>query len=817
MASGALKMVPPPADRERLVQRLHEECGHFGRRRTTHLVMLDYWWAGLYEDVRRCLGSCQVCQRVSNALFNAQRPDLQPLPIMGMFYRWHVDLAGPFPTSRRGNKYVMVAIEAFSKHAEIIPIQSKAPSEVAWHFKHHVLCRFGACAEVVTDQGNEFQGEFAELLATAFIEHRHTSAYHPQANGLAERCVQTVKNCLKKVVEDGAAQEDWDELVAWVALGYRITPQDATRISPYHMLYAQQPSIPSAIRDKVMDPLDPEDSEAAATELARRAKLVAHQVITAGQNLLIAQKRDTLRYARVHSGSYLPKIRRFEVGDYVYTKSAVDRAAPSSLRALANPEVLRVREVRPSGVLVLEGRDGQRIEENVLNCAPCHLPISDPAVDWTQYRPRLDLPCEVCHHPSGAATMLVCDGCWQGYHMECLRPPLKRVPDGDWFCSECIRAGRAVSSGQAAPRKGAPTITTVRSGGEPAVTLATPSAAVGKPEAAPRPAGPGTEVRRSSRLAKSALAGRLVLRQTVGSDGLRYARVGSLEQRSASDQRWAARYGNGEVEQLVTGQVLHSLLPSAEPALRQQVANAARVQSWPLSWSLDSLAEVRAAVELLMPGNWTAEEVRRLTAALRQHRSGGCGDSRQLRGDWECAGRAELLASALDFSFVGCAVDPYAGDHCRLAGELATYGVSVVSNQWQPGQPGAPGRAQTGDRLDPLQHGTYVLWDKELALDAVVMRPPAGLLDLALPLAVRTARLLVCCQVPEEFITQASAARRQWLRRLDSAGRLILIYGERQGPLSQRCVWVVVFRARHVAEMVRRSTAQHWAGLKSKA
>lgn len=59
--------------------------------------------------------------------------------------------------------------------------------------------------------------------------------------------------------------------------------------------------------------------------------------------------------------------------------------------------------------------------------------------------------------------------------------------------------------------------------------------------------------------------------------------------------------------------MLHSLLPSAEPALRQQVANAARVQSWPLSWSLDSLAEVRAAVELLMPGNWTVEEVRMLT------------------------------------------------------------------------------------------------------------------------------------------------------------------------------------------------------------
>ena len=54
---------------------------------------------------------------------------------------------------------------------------------------------------VVTYQGNEFLGAYAELLAKAFIEHRYTSAYHPQANGLAERCVQTVKRCLKKLTE----------------------------------------------------------------------------------------------------------------------------------------------------------------------------------------------------------------------------------------------------------------------------------------------------------------------------------------------------------------------------------------------------------------------------------------------------------------------------------------------------------------------------------------------------------------------------------------------------------------------------------------
>jgi hypothetical protein len=37
----------------------------------------------------------------------------------------------------------------------------------------NVLCRYGACAEVVTDQGAEFQNEFPQMLRTAFIDHLH--------------------------------------------------------------------------------------------------------------------------------------------------------------------------------------------------------------------------------------------------------------------------------------------------------------------------------------------------------------------------------------------------------------------------------------------------------------------------------------------------------------------------------------------------------------------------------------------------------------------------------------------------------------------
>ena len=51
--------------------------------------------------------------------------------------------------------------------------------------------------------------------------------------------------------------------------------------------------------------------------------------------------------------------------------------------------------------------------------------------------------CQVC---GGLATtdgcaMLKCDGCMDGYHLGCLTPPLSRVPDGDWWCPQCLAPG----------------------------------------------------------------------------------------------------------------------------------------------------------------------------------------------------------------------------------------------------------------------------------------------------------------------------------------------------------------------------------------
>jgi len=111
-----------------------------------------------------------VCDRVK-ASFNAPTPQLHPLPIMGLGYRWNLDFVGPLPLTIWHNRYVLVIVEHFSKWIELVPSPDKSSEGVAYTFHNRVLNHFGAPAKVLTDQGIKFQGEFQVLCDKALINH----------------------------------------------------------------------------------------------------------------------------------------------------------------------------------------------------------------------------------------------------------------------------------------------------------------------------------------------------------------------------------------------------------------------------------------------------------------------------------------------------------------------------------------------------------------------------------------------------------------------------------------------------------------------
>jgi hypothetical protein len=255
MRSGDWKTVLPIDERRARVKEVHEQNGHFGRRRTAYLVLQEYWWPGLFADVKHVLTSCQACCR-TNVAFNTQRPVLNSLPIQGKMYRWGLDLFGPYPESSRGNKWVLVCVEHYSKWVEAFPMPNKSASEITYQFLHGILARFGASAEVITDGGGEFEAAFDKLLVQALIDHRVTSASHPQANGLSERTVKTLKTCISRYVDSTGNPEEWDMFLPWIVMGYRVTPQESTKVCPFTMLYGVSPVVPPNVRDRLGIPLD---------------------------------------------------------------------------------------------------------------------------------------------------------------------------------------------------------------------------------------------------------------------------------------------------------------------------------------------------------------------------------------------------------------------------------------------------------------------------------------------------------------------------------------------------------------------------------
>jgi len=179
-----------------------------------------------------------------------------------------------------------------------------------------------------------------------------------------------------------------------------------------------------------------------AADFIRRAELVKQRCVVAADNLQAAQHRDTLRYAKLRSGFYTPKMHSYLPGDYVYVKQH-DKAG---LDLPAKKLILRVAEVRPSGVLVLQGRCGKLQHVNMNNCAPCHLPNVDPAIDWSLRKGPEDAVCEHCGDDDVAVkgSLIFCDNCNGAWHLSCHNPTLNKRPRGTWVCCQCLQQGITV-------------------------------------------------------------------------------------------------------------------------------------------------------------------------------------------------------------------------------------------------------------------------------------------------------------------------------------------------------------------------------------
>eukprot|EP00897_Mesotaenium_endlicherianum_P002142 jgi/Mesen1/1956/ME000147S01049 len=110
--------------------------------------------------------------------------------------------------------------------------------------------------------------------------------------------------------------------------------------------------------------------------MVRRRALCERMMPAALDNLRIAQKRDTQRYARTRDGSYRLQMTQIQEGDFVYRK----RQTKTTIDTSSGAVISRVKHAFDNGVLELEGSDGKIMRDYVQNCSLCRLPNIDPTI-----------------------------------------------------------------------------------------------------------------------------------------------------------------------------------------------------------------------------------------------------------------------------------------------------------------------------------------------------------------------------------------------------------------------------------------------------
>jgi hypothetical protein len=110
---------------------------------------------------------------------------LHPIIKSWPFYGWALDFVGQIhPASSKGHRFVLVAIDYFTKWTKAVLLKNMMHMEVIHFILEHIIYRFGIPQTLTTYQGSSFMShqvhKFAESLKIKLLSF---SPYYAQANG----------------------------------------------------------------------------------------------------------------------------------------------------------------------------------------------------------------------------------------------------------------------------------------------------------------------------------------------------------------------------------------------------------------------------------------------------------------------------------------------------------------------------------------------------------------------------------------------------------------------------------------------------------
>ncbi|GKD55610.1 reverse transcriptase domain-containing protein [Tanacetum coccineum] len=189
-----------PLQANYIIREVHEgACGmHAGARFVVAKIMRQgYYWPTMHGDTKEVVDKCDSCQ-VHAPVPKLPKTRLTSIMSPWPFYQWGLDILGPLPEGPGKLKFIIVAIDYFTKWIEAKPLAKTTGKEVKNFVWQNIVCRFGLPRVIVTDNGTQLVNDpFKSWCEKWKIKQMNTAVAHPQANGLVERANKSLMHGLK--------------------------------------------------------------------------------------------------------------------------------------------------------------------------------------------------------------------------------------------------------------------------------------------------------------------------------------------------------------------------------------------------------------------------------------------------------------------------------------------------------------------------------------------------------------------------------------------------------------------------------------------
>ena len=233
----------PAQLRQRLLYEYHAGAcaAHLGSRKVLGALKRKYFWPSMYTDVYEYINGCLTClQRKGRPIPQSKTI---PLPKGSPFQVVASDIFGPLPPTLRGNRFILVFIDHFTKWPVIIPAATITAETFVRLFHDRWLAVFGCPNRLLTDGGPQFVADTTRIFCEKYdIKRTISTAYHPRSNGIAEAFMKILGHSLSILTKYKTT--NWDSYCDTIALAYRTSIHPVTNNTPAYLAFGFDPKLP---------------------------------------------------------------------------------------------------------------------------------------------------------------------------------------------------------------------------------------------------------------------------------------------------------------------------------------------------------------------------------------------------------------------------------------------------------------------------------------------------------------------------------------------------------------------------------------------